>query len=104
MMPLTKVKERVLLTKERVVRAKGPSRIKAVRVFGKKGKLNQLEMTGDDWWWYDDGWESSYDDWSWHVNQVVWNDMVSLGMSPRKQSLKLSLMKVKGRLTTQLVA
>ena len=42
--------------------------------FGKKGKLNQLEMTNDDWWWYDDGWGSSYDDWSWHVNQVDWRE------------------------------
>ena len=49
---------------------KGSKSGKGPKGFGKKGKLNQVEMTDDDWWWYQDGWDSSHDDWSWHVSQV----------------------------------
>ena len=55
-------------------KGKGSKSGKGNKGFGKKGKLNQLEMTADDWWWQDDGWEGSYDDWSWHVSQVDWYD------------------------------
>ena len=47
--PLTKVKERVLLTKERMVRAKDPSRIKAGRVSERRANSTNLRwpvMTG----------------------------------------------------------
>ena len=41
-MPLTKVKEKVLLTKERVERAKDPSRIEAVRVLERRANSTNL--------------------------------------------------------------
>ena len=38
--------------------------------FGKKGKLNEVSMSDEDWWWYQD--EDSWPDGSWAVDQVGW--------------------------------
>ena len=48
---------------------------KGSKGFGKKGKLNQIEVQDDDWWWYSDDWASDWNgDWSSGVDQVGWND------------------------------
>ena len=38
--------------------------------FGKKGKLNEVSMSDEDWWWYQDDW--NWQDNSWSVDQVGW--------------------------------
>ena len=38
--------------------------------FGKKGKLNEVSMSDEDWWWYQE--EDSWHDGSWAVDQVGW--------------------------------
>ena len=38
--------------------------------FGKKGKLNEVAMSDEDWWWHQDDW--GWSDSSWNVDNVGW--------------------------------